>query len=318
MKLFNHKLELTAIKSICDSPRKYKNKLLAVLQDEHFYSPPAIEARKRIGVLVRSSGDIPNYVELCTDPVISEDTRKILAKFEVDCVSSTKRMVSMIEHMHKYYQMRKLYFLSERINEALLKEKVDIDDLLEATSNDVTKARVKSDANQPIFHLGTGNNSTSLIKDLLNDDKVEFIPTGFKAFDERNGGFFSGSLVLVGGNSGAGKCLVGDSKVLLSDGCTERIDTLWENLIGIEVPYLNGTAKILNTPLDLRKHDGSIGSATKMFRTTGTTIKITLEDGKCLEGLAEHKVKVNTPNGMMFKRLDELQLDDDIVTCDLT
>ena len=175
MKLFNHKLELRAIKSICDANRKYKNKLLAVLQEEHFYSPPALEARKRIGVLVRTTSDIPSYADLCTDPVISDETRKMLSKFEVEPISSTKKMASMIEHMHKYYQMRKLYFLSEKINEALLKDKVDIDALLEDASDDVNKARVKSDANQPIFHMGAGNNSTSVVKELLNDDKVEYI-----------------------------------------------------------------------------------------------------------------------------------------------
>lgn len=205
MKLFNHKLELRAIKSICEADRKYKNKLLAVLHEEHFYSPAAVEARKRIGVLVRANGEIPGYLELCTDPVISEDSRKVLSKFEVEPLSSTKRMLEVINQMHQYFQMRKLYFLSEKINDSLLKDKIDISELLEEASNEITKARVKSDATQPIFHMGMGNNSTSVVKDLLNDDKVEYVPTGFDAFDSRNGGIFSGSLFLIGGTTGGGK-----------------------------------------------------------------------------------------------------------------
>lgn len=236
MKLFNHKLELRAIKSICDSERKYKNKLLAVLQEEHFHSPPSVEAIKRIKTLVRSSGEIPGYVELCTDPVMSEDTRKILSKFEVDPISSTKRMTEMVKQIHQYYQMRKLYFLSEQINEALLKDKIDIEELLEKAANEVTRARVKSDANQPIFHIGTGNNSTSLIKDMLNDDKVEYLPTGFNNFDQRSAGVFYGGLMLIGGTSGGGKSAL---------------------VINLLKNFTKGAESVAYVPLEMTEHESS-------------------------------------------------------------
>lgn len=205
MKLFNQDLEFTAIRSMCESPSKYKNKLVAVLQLEHFHNPTALEAATRIKTLVRTSGECPTWQDLCTDPVLRENSRKLLAKVPDRKVESDKNMAFLVKRLNSFYQLRKLYYLSEKINESLLKDKVDIDQLLEFSTDAIAKARARNDSNTPIYHIGRGNNSVGLLKHMLDGQAKEYVPTGFDAFDSTNGGIMYGSLMLIGGSTGGGK-----------------------------------------------------------------------------------------------------------------
>lgn len=205
MKLFDAKLEHFLIKSICESDKRYQNKLLSMVSKDHFYHDPTKEAIDRILSLVRGSGDIPTYAEICSDPVISESNRKMLRKYEGEPLADEKKLRKAIKVLHQYYQGRKLYFLSEDINKTLQSEKVDIDKLLEKVSYDVGNARVRGDQSNQIFHFGKGNNSAEIVKRLLYGDRPKLVPTGFKAFDEKNGGISYGSLFVLGGSTGGGK-----------------------------------------------------------------------------------------------------------------
>ncbi len=205
MKLFNTHSELRALKTICDGDQKYGGRLLALLSDDHFYYEPAKAAIHRIRVLVKSTGNMPSYSDLCADPTIDEDYRKLLVKSKESSIKSSSLMQGLLDTLNKYHKLRSLYFMSESMFNKLQKEKVDIESALEDVTNTVTQLRVKSDISQSIYHTGINNNSTSLVKNLLSKCKPNYVPTGFSAFDTRNGGIMYGSLFVIGGSTGGGK-----------------------------------------------------------------------------------------------------------------
>lgn len=204
MKLYDSKLELLAIRSICKSDKKLKRKLLASVNVDYFHSDVAREAIERIFVLVKKESDIPDYSSLTSDPVISESSRDILKK-QRDYLSTEKDLVKTIKNLFKYKQARDLYFLSEKINETLTKDKVDVSKLIEETTKQVSKLKVKLSTKEEFFHFGESENSKSIIDRLLDDTPPLTVPTGFKAFDFINGGIAYGSLFTICGNSGSGK-----------------------------------------------------------------------------------------------------------------
>lgn len=205
MRLYDAKLEMLVVKSICESDKRYQNKLLAQVTKEHFHHDPTREAIERIFSIVRRDGEIPTYAEVCSDPVLSETNRKLLRKSEAVPIADEKLSRKALKVLHKYYQARNMYFLSENINKSLQEDKVDVDKLLETTADSLAKVRTRADHQTQIFHIGKGNNSAGIVKRILNGDKPNLVPTGFKAFDEKNGGIAYGSLFVLGGSTGGGK-----------------------------------------------------------------------------------------------------------------
>jgi replicative DNA helicase len=117
-------------------------------------------------------------------------------------------MTSTLNTLDKYYRLRKLYYISTDIHKRLEEDKVDVEDTIDATADKLASIRLKSDLTQQLYHIGRSNNTTNLVKSILDKSRKNFVPTGFKSFDSRNGGFFDGSLVVLGGSTGAGKSSV--------------------------------------------------------------------------------------------------------------
>jgi replicative DNA helicase len=58
--------------------------------------------------------------------------------------------------------------------------------------------------------LGKGNNAGALVKKILSGDKPNLIPTGFKAYDDVNGGIPDGLFVMAATTSGGKSTMVGN------------------------------------------------------------------------------------------------------------
>lgn len=204
MKLYSSSLELLAIKSICKSDKKVRHKLLGSISKDYFYSDAAKEAIERIFTLVKKGVDTPSYTDLYSDPVISESSRAIL-KRQSNVIKDSKELKRTLKNLFKYKQARDLYFLSEKINETLTQDKVDVSKLLEETTNKVSKMKNKLETEQEFFHFGKSFNSKSIVDTLVDDTPPRMVCTGFSEFDDTNGGFAYGSLVGLGGPAGGGK-----------------------------------------------------------------------------------------------------------------
>lgn len=207
MKLLNANSELRALKTLCEGGDKLASRILNAVGLETFYFPPARDAWRRVQSLLKSQGEIPSWNDLCADLAIPEQHRTLLSKdTQKPLPASAKGKVdSMLKTLDRYRQLRALAAINERLVTALEDEAVDLEELMDEVSEDMVKARTKADAKSKIMHFGRGNNTTELMKGLLNGTNRPVIPTGFKAFDDENGGILRGSLFVVAANTGGGK-----------------------------------------------------------------------------------------------------------------
>ncbi len=204
MKLHNSDLEMSVLYSICEGDNKVKTTLLAYVTPDYFYNDYANEAIKRIFSIVKKAEEAPSFSELTTDPVLSESTRKKLKKYKGEVITDRKYK-RRLKQLQEYHQVRELYFMSERLNKLMQGEKIDVEQALEDAADDLARIRTKKHRKQEIHHIGKSNNSSAIIKRLLDKTPPKLVPTGFSAWDDVNGGVPYKALVGIGGPAGGGK-----------------------------------------------------------------------------------------------------------------
>ena len=211
MKLYNLKLEVRALKTLCTSSNhRERRRLMAQLTPDHFYDGDTKAAFERIGYLVSNGDDIPHWNELLDDPGIPEDARERLSSYSKIKRAETTDRVRRIHHLlDKYRQSRVLLFSSKNVMESLEGESVNIETLLEATADTLMQARTGHTAQDDMVVMGTKSTSKKLLKKLLSNKRPNLTPTGFSAFDDKNGGFLPGSLVTLAATTGGGKTAFG-------------------------------------------------------------------------------------------------------------
>lgn len=210
--------EKQALKGICSDNEKVSSQLLGTLREEHFHSGPCKEAFKRVLNVVRKKGEVPEFGELCTDPALSENTRKILTKELNNKKSKIPKdkaaARNLIATLDQYRKMRGLYFNAKEVLEKLDGDKVDIDEMIDSSADVITGLRSSAGATAKVYHLGVGNNMDRLIKNILYGEKASIIPTGYRAWDDVNGGILRGSFFVMSATTGGGKSTVANQTLM--------------------------------------------------------------------------------------------------------
>lgn len=214
MKLLSTKLEKQAIKSICSSSQKVGGSVLANVNEEFFYYEPTKEAFKRIIKLARSSGALPSYDELCADPAISEASRKSLTRSKEKPVQTRARAKRLVSGLDQFRKLRGLYFDAEQTLQDLQKGSVDVDAMLAERTNAITKLRTNTQRENAILNIGKNSNMRRLMKDILYGERDQVIPTGFRVFDDENGGIPLTAMMVIASNSGGGKSAMAQQLML--------------------------------------------------------------------------------------------------------
>lgn len=274
---------------------------------DSFYNDSCRAAFSRIKSVCNASGHIPSWEEIITDPVIKEKYRDELETAECKVVKEKSQVDGMVRHLEKYRKARALYFDAEATLEQLQGDDLDVDSLLEEKSKNLLKLHTSSaSVEDRLIHIGRGNNSVNVVKEVLYGEKAAVVPTGFKAWDDVNGGIPYGALMTMAGTTGGGKCLDGSHKVLTSEGEKALID-LWNSVDG--EPDANGFK-----PLDVMvyTHEGP-KKTSHVYKTRGKCVSVKLSSGKVLKGLPEHRIWVIEAEGStVFRRLDQLQPGDSV------
>jgi len=207
-KLFNTRLELAAIRSICSPKVEVSGHLLASLDDSFFHSDECLEALSLINKDFKSSGSVPKFRNLVEDPRLSDTTKELLIEADTPA-ANLKAAQTLTTHLGRLRKIRLLYLMFRDGLEQLEKSKVDDEALLRETADKFTQIHAARLGEADLVHFGEDSNAMEVVYEQLfgeNEDNV--IPTGFKTWDDRNGGFFRGSLVVLGGASGAGKSIL--------------------------------------------------------------------------------------------------------------
>lgn len=205
MKLLTIQAELKALRTICGDLPKLSSSILGSVNADSFYYNPVVEGYKSVMRSVKATGSAPDWIDVISDPGIAEDARKILKGYIEPPAISKEKAAGLVSTLDKYRKLRALVKLSQNVLDNVEDKSVDLDELLDATSESLAKARSNGSASANLHHFGKNNNTTALIKEMLYGKTKPSVPTGFRAFDEQNGGILLGSLWTIGANTGGGK-----------------------------------------------------------------------------------------------------------------
>lgn len=219
MKLFDQNLELSVIKKICTLDVRDASAILGTIDQSFFYTDMAITAYARIKNLARERTEIPSWDELVTDPTISEEYREIFKNFTDD----TERVGSkalpniikgQISNLLSFKKARAIHRLSEKIQEEIVKDSIDIDALYQEVAVKLTEGKTGEDLTNCFTKIGSDSNCLQKLKDIMSGKSIRYIPTGFRGWDNINQGFPAGKLCILAATSGGGKSLCANQLAL--------------------------------------------------------------------------------------------------------
>lgn len=205
MKLVVTGSEVQAIKNLCTKNVLVAGTLLSNLDETYFHNKYTKDIYKRIVALNRKTGELPLWSEILSDPAIKEDYREKVKEFDVEKIKSPEAARNLANLLNQYRQLRGSFKLAEEITETLKQKSIGVEDLLDKVSKDLVALRQNRGETSSVTTFGVGNNSTKLVKSLLDEETKNYIPTGISSFDNENGGIGWGNLFVIGGTSGGGK-----------------------------------------------------------------------------------------------------------------
>lgn len=212
-KLFNARHELFALMLFCSNPIQAGEMLVALPDVDYFATTWARETyrriRERYAAMEIKDGVLP-FTSLVADDDLSEDTRERLEAGRKKFLGETIDIKDVLSSLTEFRQLRRLNELSEHINTVLHgDEKINTSELISDIKEHMTDTEVgHTNVKDWFHHMGTEFNMGPVIEAIMSDSERRFVPTGISAFDGPNGGFNYGSMVVIGGSTGAGKSLV--------------------------------------------------------------------------------------------------------------
>lgn len=207
-RLYSTPTEAIVLRSLCSKDRAVSGYIFSQIDDTFLYNQEAVEAFNRIRTHIGKHGIAPAFKVLCEDVTLSEDAREFLklADAQAKTIDQAEQIVTNLD---RYRKTRLLYKLAKAILQKLEGQRVDVESVVEAVSRRVAKLSLRRNQEESIFNIGRDSNVEDLVKELLfGENNDQCIPTGFDTFDRVNGGFFRGSLVTIGGATGAGKSAI--------------------------------------------------------------------------------------------------------------
>jgi hypothetical protein len=114
----------------------------------------------------------------------------------------------IVESLENYRRLRVIAKMLETGHRVLNSDSVDVDKLHDDLADHLSKARKGSSDVEEMIHMGKGNNSNKIVKQILDGEAVTLIPTGFEGFDSINGGLPLGGVLLLTAPTGRGKTAI--------------------------------------------------------------------------------------------------------------
>jgi hypothetical protein len=151
MKLYNQRLEISALYTICKSKDEaVVQHLLTSLDESHFHFPPTKATYRRLCFYRDKKGKTPEWNALMEDMAIDEDYRLLVRERAARIFRDEEEVAGSVQRLGEYRKARMLYENSRKIIEALTKNQVNVDQLVEQ-SIDFYNREMKKNAGNPSF-----------------------------------------------------------------------------------------------------------------------------------------------------------------------
>ena len=275
MRVTSPKSEIGAVVNLCNGLPEVQTYLMGALKAEYFGVPAVKEIFNRVEFLVQQHGkQIPTIGILAEDISLSDESRELFNDYKkAEKLKDIDRAKALLDVLEWYRKARICLNCSEKTLEILRKDKVNPSDVLNIYEQAVTDSQSSLGVEEDLMHIGENCTADSLVAEILAGKTTSFIPTGFKNFDDINGGFRRKGLIALAATTSGGKAQPLYSKIKTPNGWT----TMGEIKIG----------DIVSAP------DGTSTKITHLFpQGLKDVYKITFEDGRSTECCKEHLWRV--------------------------
>lgn len=179
--------------------------MLSSLDESYFHYEPARAAYRRIITISKKRGKLIGYEDLLEDPSLDQEFRDILREAKYKPAKSPDLSKDLLERLTEYRKARSLYYLAKHISDEMRGEKVDVDSLLDYASDSITTARTAGSSMDHIHSIGAGATNYDLADIATSEESDKLLLTGFKEYDEKNGGLPSSGVMLLAATTSGGK-----------------------------------------------------------------------------------------------------------------
>lgn len=212
MDLSSFGLEVKALRSITNAKMKssLRMSMLGRLGVEHFANEVTRKAFRRVSKLASARGELLNWSELLVDPNLPEEYRDYLAESDAKPVAKLERFAGVVEQLDKYRMRRHLADLARSIAETIesdVSEDFSEEECLRDVANRLQSAYSKK-AEDAVYSFGKSSNIKDMVHRVLHKPNERLYKTGYKMYDDANGGLPTTGVVLLAGATSSGKSVL--------------------------------------------------------------------------------------------------------------
>lgn len=213
MELSSIGLELRAIRTVTSPSFKdgQRTSMLGRLNVSHFSSEVTRKVIRRLAKLVESRGEVLDWDDLLEDPNLPEDFRDELRESEDQPAKSTKGFERIYDGLEKYRKRRHIATLGRRIAKDLDNDEEDFDEdtYLREVADELNQAQKGSNLTEKVWTFGgKKGNAVKLAKQAINNPQELMYKTGYRTYDDKNGGWPTTGVVLLAGSTSGGKSVM--------------------------------------------------------------------------------------------------------------
>lgn len=206
-KLSSPRTELAVLRAACHRDPLVAGSVLQSVDESFFYSEEAQDSFNLIRQLRNETGNAVSFRMLLENPGLTRSAGEFLRNSEA-VIQDRKQAKAAIGVLEEYRRRRHLAEIANNIGSALDKPKVNSKLLLDQATQGLSRARASKSQNA-FTRFGLRDNGSDLVRRILHEKRTDdIIPTGFKSYDEINGGMFKGSLFGVAATTSGGKSVM--------------------------------------------------------------------------------------------------------------
>jgi replicative DNA helicase len=153
----------------------------------------------------RKRSKIISFDDLIEDPALNEEYRDILREFKKKPVKSQDAAKDLLDQLDAYRKTRHAYYLAKNVIDKLKEPEVDIDALLDETTDRLSHARSRETMVDALVTIGKDANAEDLAEEAMSPEDETLLKSGFTEFDSRNGGLPSEGVMLLAATTSGGK-----------------------------------------------------------------------------------------------------------------
>lgn len=235
-KLFSADLEVTAVRTMAVAKANpLTGMLFSTLDESFFHYEPALAAYRRIAAIARKRGEVLDFADLLDDPSLDEEFRDLLRESATKRVKSTNGVNKLLDRLGAYRKLRVAYEITSQALNDLSQSRVDPDEILNGLADGLLRARAGKDRmDLMVRNVGHEANALDAMKTVLDSEMEYLYKTGFREYDDRNGGFPTEGVILLAGTTSGGKSV------------------LLQNLL--KQMYFLNKISVMNVSLEMQEH----------------------------------------------------------------